>query len=184
LEEKLLAADGIIFAAPTYAMGVPALMKNFIDRLAYTAHRPNLLDKAFLVVTTVGGIMGMEQALKQLSMLAFGRSLVKLGIPCPPVNMHGFEKSSEKKVQKAAVLFSRALGKTQLKAPGMGDLFYFASFKAFCSNAAYQKCCPADDAYYRDKDYFYPITGYLVRRLMNKLVTGLMHAAFKRMIRE
>lgn len=184
LEAKLYQADGIIYAAPTYAMGVPAIMKNFIDRFSYTAHRPGLMDKAFLAVTTAGGIMGMKQTLTQLSVLAFGRSLTKLGIPCPPVTLAGFDKRAEKLIHKASTRFYQSLLKKELKAPSLGDLFYFASFKAFCSNASYQKYCPADDEYYRNKDYFYPITGHPVRRFMNRLVTGLMQAVLRRMIQE
>jgi multimeric flavodoxin WrbA len=33
-------ADGVIFASPGYTANVSGLMKNLMDRLAYTAHRP------------------------------------------------------------------------------------------------------------------------------------------------
>jgi multimeric flavodoxin WrbA len=57
---KMMEADGIIFAAPCYGLGVPAVMKNFIDRFSYTLHRPRFFDKCFLAVATVGGVMGYE----------------------------------------------------------------------------------------------------------------------------
>ena len=42
---KINEADGVIFMAPTYSLHVPALMKNFFDRLAYIFHRPCFFGK-------------------------------------------------------------------------------------------------------------------------------------------
>lgn len=186
LEAKMNEADGIILAAPTYAMGVPAYMKNFIDRFAYTSHRPCFFDKAFLVVSTVGGVMGLKQTLGQLAILASGgKSLIKLGIPCPPITFAGFEKRAEKKIQKASKAFHRSLQKQDRKAPGLVDWAYFSSFKALTASNSYQKICPADYEYYKDKkDYFYPIKGHPVRRLLGKTTKGLMQAGLSLMIKE
>lgn len=184
LEEKMNQADGIIFAAPTYAMGVPALMKNFIDRFAYTSHRPFLFDKAFMAVSTVGGIMGLKQAMTQLSMLASGgKSLVRLGVMYPPVPMASVEKRTEKQVSKASKAFYRSLTKGKRKVPGLADWAYFSSFKAFCETAAYQEVSPADYAYYRDKAYFYPVEGHPLSLLLGKIMKGLMGVTIKRMTR-
>ncbi len=184
LEEKMNQADGIIFAAPTYAMGVPALMKNFIDRFAYTSHRPYLFDKAFMAVSTVGGIVGLKQTLTQLSMLASGgKSLVRLGVMYPPVRMAGVEKRTEKQVRKASKAFYRSLTKGKRKVPGLSDWAYFSSFKGFSETEAYQQVSPADYEYYRDKAYFYPVEGHPLSQLLGKIMKGLMGVAIKRMTR-
>lgn len=186
LEAKMLEADGIIFAAPTYAMGVPALMKNFIDRFAYTSHRPCHFDKAFLIISTVGGIMGMKQALTQLALLASGgKSLTKLGVSCPPVTMAGFEKKAEKKIGKAAKSFYRSVVSKERHAPGLVDWAYYSSFKAFTGFKSYQKVSPADYEYYKDKkEYFYPVTGHPFRKLGLNLMKGIMRTSMKLMVKE
>jgi len=55
IERKMMEADGVIFAAPTYVFNMPGLMKNFVDRFAYVCHRPRFYKPA-LVVTTTGAI--------------------------------------------------------------------------------------------------------------------------------
>ncbi len=65
IEQKMLDADGVIFATPVYSFTVSGLMKTFIDRISYTGHRPRFFGKkAFLLVTT--GMMGDDDTLKYL----------------------------------------------------------------------------------------------------------------------
>ena len=176
IKAKMAEADGIIFAAPNYAMAVPGIMKNFIDRFAYTLHRPCFFDKVFLAVTTTGGVMGTKQALAQLSILsAGGRLAKKLGVAVPPIPMAGFEKRAKKKILKTSQVFYRALQQKQRKLPGLADWAYFHSFKALTRFENYRNVCPADYAYYKDKEeYFYPIKGHHARRLIGKTMKSLM----------
>ena len=184
--EKMEQADGIIFAAPCYAMGVPGLIKNFIDRLAYTLHRPRFFDKVFLAVTTVGGVMGTKQALEQLALLATGGRLAgKLGITVSPVPLAGVDKSGEKKIRKAAKAFYTCLAKPRRQVPGIGHFAHYHAFKAFCASVAYQKACPADHAYYADKgEYFYPLGGHPFRRLFGRFFGAVMGTVIRRMVKE
>ncbi|AAM07698.1 flavodoxin family protein [Methanosarcina acetivorans] len=48
IEQKMHAADGVIFATPVYGMNVSALMKTFIDRFSYIFHRPRFFYKKSL----------------------------------------------------------------------------------------------------------------------------------------
>lgn len=179
LEAKMSEADGIIFAAPTYTMGVPGIMKNFIDRFAYTCHRPYFFDKVFLAVTTIGGIRGMKPALEQLAILTGGGRLAKkLGVPAPPIAMAGFAKKAKKNINKASKAFYLALQKHTRKLPGLSDWAWFHSLKSLCSVESYRKVCPADYFYYKEKkEYFYPLAGHNVRRLIGKVFKGLMQVS-------
>lgn len=177
---RMAQADGILYAAPTYATGVPALMKNFIDRFAYTCHRPIFFDKVFLAVTTIGGIKGMKPTLDQLSVLCGGGRLVnKLGIPTPPIPMAGFARKARKNIGKASKAFYAALIKKEKKLPGLADWAWFHSFKALCGYESYQKVCPADHRYYSERrEYFYPLAGHPLRRLLGKAFGGMMRFTF------
>jgi multimeric flavodoxin WrbA len=183
---KMMEADGIIFAAPCYAMGVPGIMKNFIDRFAYTLHRPLFFDKVFLAVATVGGIMGLKQTLEQVAVLSSGgRLAAKLGISCPPITFAGFDKKADRSIRKASEKLYRLLQRPRRKLPGFGDWAYFHSFKAFTGFESYRKVCPADYSYYKEKEkYFYEIQGHPIRRLTGSLFKALMRTGLKMYVKE
>jgi multimeric flavodoxin WrbA len=63
IEEKMDAADAVVFATPVYSMHVTYLLKTLIDRMAYTFHRPRFFGK-YAVGLAVAGSIGQEQALK------------------------------------------------------------------------------------------------------------------------
>ena len=70
IEQKMLDADGVIFASPVYSWNVSGQMKTFIDRISYTGHRPRFFGKkAFFLVTT--GIMGAKDVLKYMRTIAW-----------------------------------------------------------------------------------------------------------------
>lgn len=186
IELKMQEADGILLAAPNYAMGVPGIMKNFIDRFAYTLHRPCFFDKVFMAITTSGGTIGMKQALAQLSILSAGGKLAaKLGVSVPPIPMAGLDRKAAKGIQKTSATFYRCLQKHSRRLPGAGDWAYFHAFKTFTTFACYQKVCPADYSYYKDKgEYFYPLSGHIMRRLLGKIFKGLMLLSFRLLIKE
>lgn len=88
IEERLIAADALIYATPTYGFNMSGVMKNFVDHFCYSwmVHRPNpeMFNKvAFLVTTAAGG--GINKTLKSLKMpirymgakrvLTYGRAL-------------------------------------------------------------------------------------------------------------
>ena len=55
LIDKIEENDATIIASPCYANHVSALVKNFIDHLAFITHRPRFFSKKVLVVSTAGG---------------------------------------------------------------------------------------------------------------------------------
>lgn len=181
--KKMRIADGVILAAPTYALGVPALMKNFIDRLAHTLHRPCFFDQAFLAVSTVGGVVGMKQALAQLATLAAGaKKSLRLGVPAPPVNMPVLTKKADKAVRRTSTAFAAAMRSRKRHAPGFADFAYFGAFKTMSALDDYKEQCPADDEYYCGKAaYFYPVGG--VRAFFGRLLAGVMRAGFKLIVK-
>lgn len=70
LRDRLLAADGYVIASPVYVEDVNGVMKNWIDRMAFTSHRPALFGKTALLYTT-SGIGSSNHALRTMR-TAFG----------------------------------------------------------------------------------------------------------------
>ncbi len=54
IHRKILAADCVILASPTYVNDVSGTMKTFIDRLAFVCHRPSYMRAPFFVLATTG----------------------------------------------------------------------------------------------------------------------------------
>src|SRR5512136_1015944 len=73
--DKLIAkindSDGVIFASPNYSFQVSALMKIFLDRLAFNFHRPCFFGKTFTSIVVQGIGMG-EKIVKYLDFLGRG----------------------------------------------------------------------------------------------------------------
>jgi NAD(P)H-dependent FMN reductase len=51
---KMIASDGVVFASPNYLFQVSAIMKAFLDRLAFFAHRPRFFGKTFTNIVAQG----------------------------------------------------------------------------------------------------------------------------------
>ncbi len=66
IKEKLLSADGIVFASPVYVHTVSALMKNFFDRFAWMCHRPRCVGKSALLLVTTE-LSGMDETLDYMA---------------------------------------------------------------------------------------------------------------------
>ena len=69
LVQRMQQADGVIFVSPTYTGNVSSLMKNLMDRLAYTAHRPAFLGKPAMLVATASSYT--RDTLKALSWFGY-----------------------------------------------------------------------------------------------------------------
>src|SRR5512133_321871 len=71
LIEKMMASDGVVFAAPNYSFQVPAVMKTYLDRLGYVFHRPRFHRKTFTPIV-VQGYLGGDKVVKYLEYVGGG----------------------------------------------------------------------------------------------------------------
>ena len=113
LVRRMQQADGVIFVSPTYTANVSGLMKNLMDRLAYTAHRPAFLGKPAMLVATASG--STKDALKALAWFGYtGFEIVsKLGVavwPSPNRAWRGGQ-AADRKFEKAVTRFAKALSR-------------------------------------------------------------------------
>jgi multimeric flavodoxin WrbA len=90
IEKKLIAADGIIIAAPSYFTSVPGVLKDFIDRSrAMKMNNQQLKDKVFGALTYAGlRYGGQEHVVDVLNRYALGHGMIVVGSVGSPVK-HG-----------------------------------------------------------------------------------------------
>ena len=171
IEKKLLEADGVILSSPIYVLNVSGLMKNFIDRFAYTNHRPRFHGQKVLTVVNTGG-MGRKQALAAIK-LALGGSRVahELCTATPPwPQTERAVAKKEKAIDVAAERFYQACLDTTLPAPSLFDYMTFLIQKRVGIDC--KEYLPADYEFYNGKEYYYetkvnPVKAMLAKGLVN-----------------
>jgi multimeric flavodoxin WrbA len=78
IKEKLLAADGFIFASPNYIFSVSAQLKALFDRLNVMVHCTALEGKSAVVVETSGG-GGDEEVLEYMERMVTALGAISVG---------------------------------------------------------------------------------------------------------
>ena len=129
IERKLLGSDGIILISPGYAWNVSGLMKNFIDRFAYTLHRPIFFDQSLMLVANGGS--GLRKVLKSLSISLGGARLSsKLMVTTTPWEMtEAYKSNTEHMIKKATKRFYDDLSDKSIRRPDLGNVNWFNIFK-------------------------------------------------------
>ncbi len=161
--KKIESSDGVILASPNYVMNVPWLMKNFIDRFAYTLHRPKYFNQYYMILITSGSYMGTKQASKSLEVMASGGKIVtKLKVFNSPGMNDKKVLKQEKEIKKKAKMFYKELSNKTLHRPSFGFLVWFSVFKA--SSNENKAHLPADYNFYRDKKYFIDVKLNIIQK--------------------
>lgn len=179
--KEMLDADGIIFSTPAYVNHVCALMKNFIDRLGYYAHRPCFHDKYAMVMATCAGF-GAKEANEYMSGIlnVFGFNVVsslelKTGLKSEKRKTYNHEKTVE-----AFDIFLEGIenGSQAPPAPSVTQLVFFNIFNTI--SEINKETGKADYQFYKDKtDYFYDVKinffkKMMAKRIVEKLIKKIM----------
>ena len=155
VEERIEAADGIILISPGYVQDVSALMKNFMDRMAYTNHRPRFFGKKVMVVANGGA--GLDRTLGTLRMAIGGPEVVSelayLQLPWPMREKAILKR--QHRLRKAASRFHEALLAKDMS-PSFSNYMRFLFFKGASEEA--KEWLPADHEFYSGLgDYYYEV---------------------------
>lgn len=191
IERRLLAADGVILACPVYAMDMPSVMRVFMERFAYSMHRPRFFDQKVLLVTTTG-IAGIRETLGRLAEMSYtGMQIIgRVGVatpsgPATPAECRAIEAAAD----RGAALLLKALRGPRYTSPTLMRLFIFRMQQLAFSQTAEE--WPADHAYYEEKGWFDPKCRFYVdapvnpiKALIARVVQGLMRGRTLRDVRE
>ena len=179
--EEMKSADGTLFASPTYARTISALMKKFVERTSYIAHRPVFFGKHALALATCAGF-GADLTCKYLT-----ENFTQAGFSfVPPVELKiatRSESETEHNHSKAREGFEKlvqAIASHQTFEPSLGQLVYFNIFKSI---SIWNKAKGwADYEFYRDKQDFYydleipawknQLAKWIARREVKKMKVG------------
>lgn len=177
IEEQIENSDGIIIVSPTYVQNVSWLMKNFIDRFAYTHHRPRFFNQKVMLIANGGA--GMKNTLKALRNTFGGPEVVhKLAYMTPPWPLSDKVNTKQQKtLDDAAKKFYNILSKKEAHSPSIMEIMKFRFFKNTIEST--KRYLPADYEYYKDKhNYYYDtkINGLknIIAKSMTRFILFLM----------
>jgi multimeric flavodoxin WrbA len=106
IQDKMRAADGIIFASPVYVLHVTGLMKNFIDRCLPMGHRPCLHEKYAAAVSAYAGIGDIDLVADYMLNFLSGQGAFPVGKVCAyTLNIKVSEEDQKKAGQLGKNLF-------------------------------------------------------------------------------
>lgn len=176
---KLHDADGVVFATPTYSLQVTALMKTFLDRLAFVFHRPRFFGRTFTALVAQG-IYGGDSVVKYLENVAefWGFHIAKGCCVTTPQTALDREKNNER-IKKAAARFYRNLSRPAPPVPSLFRLMLFrfirTSHKMLTEGKQYDTTerlgvFERDYRYYKENgwlesDYYYQTSLGFLKRL-------------------
>jgi len=177
--EAMKDADGTIFASPTYARAVSSLMKKFIERTSYLAHRPMFFGKYAIALATCAGF-GADMTCKYMSenFSQYGFQFVDslelmIATKSEKENNHNRTvalKSFQKMIQAIKT-------KQEIK-PTFGQLVYFNIFKSISELNRLKGW--ADYEFYKNKkDYYYDIK---IPYLKNKFAKWIASKEVKKLM--
>ncbi|MGJ7922224.1 flavodoxin family protein [Neobacillus sp. LXY-4] len=181
IEQELLNADGVILSSPGYAQNVSWLMKNFIDRFAYSLHRPKFFNQSLMLVANGGS--GLRKVVKALSLTLGGSKLIcKLCITTTPWEAtERYKEETNRKIKQSAKKFYQSMKTHQQGSPNLGNLIWFHIFKKMASLS--RKNLPADYEYYKERShYFYDVKVNPIKNFMANLIANLAVWSMKKKV--
>ncbi len=170
--EEMNDADATIFASPTYARMISSLMKKFVERTSYIAHRPVFFGKFAMALTTYAGFGG------DLTCKYLRENFTQCGFQfVSSVDLMVATKSETEtehnriKALNGYEKLIKAIKSHETFKPSFGQLVYFNIFKSISEINKTKGW--ADHRFYKDKkDFYQDIEIPFLKNKMAKWVAG------------
>jgi len=152
--EEMLISDATIFASPTYARTISALMKKFVERVSFFAHRPVFFEKYAMALTTCKGFGGdltckfLEENFTQCGFNFVSSLVLRVATMSKKETAYNLKEASSHFNKLISVIKS-----DKKPEPTIGQLVYFRIMKKIAE--LNKKSGPADYEFYKDKEEFY-----------------------------
>jgi len=177
IEQDLLAADGVVLSSPVHVANVSALMKNFMDRFAYTNHRPRFHRQKVLTVVNMAGTSKTETQSALRWAMGGSRFVHELAIATPPwPQTERAVADKERAIDAAAKKFYRACLDTSLPTPTFNRYTNFLGMQKLA--LACRQQLPADHAFFDGRAYYYETKLNPVKAMVAKAIVGVVMKVF------
>lgn len=188
IQDKMEEADGLVMVSPVYVMTVSALLKNFIDRVAYLCHRPEYHGKKAMVLCTTGGI-GIKETLNYMEMIteAWGYKVAgKCGrVTAPWPATTGLKKKNTSILEKSAQQFDQSLKSMEKEKTGKikVDFKNYMGFRIFQNiSPNVKEYLPADYQFYQGKEYYQPAQIGILTKVLTWIMLKVVFFMMKDMV--
>lgn len=178
LIEKFLHSDGVVFVSPNYSFQVSALMKLFLDKLAYLMHRPCMFGKTFTSIVAQG-IYGGNKIVDYLNFVggALGFNLVKGSCirSLEPMTEKGRIKTG-KIIDRQSEKFHAKLIKKEYRVPSLFELMIFRmgrTSRRLMLNDEFRDYTYNREQGWFESAYYYPVTLNPLKKLAGRLFDGI-----------
>ena len=165
-------ADGVIFASPVYVNTSSALMKKFMERVNYMAHRTRFFG-TYAMVLADGGGFGADSANEFMKGIfsVFGFNVVSSAELYIATKSELENRTNHEKATSAFNTLTSAIvnDKGSKPTPTLTQLIYFKIFKAISEwNPEHFS---ADHEYYKDKTEYYTDAniGFFKKMMANRI---------------
>ena len=149
------------------------LTKNFIDRFAYTKHRPRFFRQKVLTVVNMAGTEKKEALSALRNVLGGSRIVHELGIATTPwPQTERAVAAKERTIDIAAKKFYRACLDTSLPSPTLASHMNFFIYQKLSLEC--RQYLPADHAFYNGKTYYYETNVNPIKVVAAKAFVGIM----------
>ncbi len=161
LIEKMRTSDGVVFASPNYSFQVSAVMKIFLDRLAFLFHRPRFHGKTYSAIV-VQAIFRGGQIVKYLEFVGGGLGFNVVKGSCSrtlePMTEQALARM-KRKLAKQSRRFHARLLRPAYPVPSLLGLMLFRMTRTSYERMLGEQM--RDHVHYRDQgwfesDYYYP----------------------------
>ena len=165
IRDKMLQADGYLLASPVYVEDVNGILKNWIDRMAFTCHRPALAGKCAFLITTAGmgssnhALRTMDSALHTWGCRVAGRAKLRTGAL---MDKEEIRIQHEKIIRRAADVFLNDLMRGAETDPGWYSLIAFCVQQICWLKPDAQTVNPYDYQYWKGKGWLEPNCTYYI----------------------